>query len=231
MAIQSPVRKIAILVIVALLLAGIYLALAGSEYLRLFTEPKILVAKVREMQIFGPLLLIGLMSLAIVLNPLPSAPIALAAGAVYGHTLGTVYVVVGAEIGALLAFAIARWAGYDLTRRHFGDAGFLRRISSQNTLTSLVFVSRLVPFISFDLVSYAAGLSPLKPWRFAAATLLGLVPMSFALTHFGAKIGDGNYQLLVGIVLLLGLLTYAPILLRRLRLRRADTGSTGPEGR
>jgi len=54
----------------------------------------------------------GLIALAIVFNPLPGAPIALGAGAIYGHTLGTVYVVAGAELGAILAFMIARWAGY-----------------------------------------------------------------------------------------------------------------------
>ena len=215
-----------ITVAVLIVLTGIYLVLANSEYLRLFTEPNTLVANIRNMGIIGPILIIGLMSIAIVLNPLPSAPIALAAGAVYGHTLGTVYIVAGAELGAILAFAIARWAGYDLTRRFFGETGTLQRISSQNTLTALVFVSRLIPFMSFDLISYAAGLSPIKLWRFAVATLLGLIPVSFALAHFGSEIGDGNYQLLVGIVLVIGLLTVTPILLRVFRSRNPAPGST-----
>lgn len=208
----SPVLKISITVAVLIVLTGIYLALVDLEYLRLFTEPNLLVANIREMRILGPILIIGLMSVAVVLNPLPSAPVALAAGAVYGHTMGTVYVVVGAELGAVLAFAIARWAGYDMTRRFFGETGALQRISSQNTLTALVFVSRLIPFMSFDLVSYAAGLSPIKTWRFAVATLLGLIPVSFALAHFGSEIGNGNYPTLVGIILVIGLLTIAPIL-------------------
>lgn len=208
---------------------GIYLALSATDNLRLFTEPSLLISKVRDMHVLGPMLIIGLMSLAIVFNPLPSAPIALAAGAVYGHTLGTVYVVAGAKLGAILAFAIARWAGYDLTRRFFGETGSLQRFGSQNTLTALVFVSRLIPFMSFDLVSYAAGLSPIKLWRFALATLLGLIPVSFALAHFGAEIEEGNYRILVGAVLLLGLLTVAPILLRKLRTRGPDQESNDPE--
>jgi uncharacterized membrane protein YdjX (TVP38/TMEM64 family) len=225
----SPVLKISLTVAVLIVLTGIYLALADSEYLRLFTEPNMLVTNIRDMRIFGPILIIGLMSVAVVLNPLPSAPVALAAGAVYGHTMGTVYVVAGAELGAVLAFAIARWAGYDLTRRFFGETGALQRISSQNTLTMLVFVSRLIPFMSFDLVSYAAGLSPIKLWRFALATLLGLIPVSFALAHFGSEIGDGNYPLLVGVVLVIGLLTIAPMLLRMFRSRNPTSGSNSSE--
>ena len=228
---RLPARKILAVLAVLVGLTLIYLFLADSEYLRLFTEPKLLVAYIRELGLLGPLLIVGLMSIAIVLNPLPSAPVALTAGAVYGHTLGTIYIVAGAELGAIMAFFIARWAGYDLTRRFFGETGSLRRIGTQNMLTWLVFVSRLIPFMSFDLVSYAAGLSPIKPWRFALATLLGLIPVSFALAHFGAEIEGGNYPLLVGLVLLLGLLTVIPILVQIARSRNKDSGSAGSESR
>jgi len=61
--------------------------------------------------LLGPLLVVALMTLAIVASPLPSAPIALAAGAAYGHTYGTLLVVLGAEIGALAAFLLARGLG------------------------------------------------------------------------------------------------------------------------
>lgn len=48
---------------------------------------------------------------AIVMNPIPSGPIAMVAGAAYGPLWGTLYVVVGAETGALSAFWLARWLG------------------------------------------------------------------------------------------------------------------------
>jgi uncharacterized membrane protein YdjX (TVP38/TMEM64 family) len=58
--------------------------------------------------LLGPVLVVLLMMIAIVASPLPSAPIALAAGAAYGHTFGTLLVVLGAELGALAAFLLAR---------------------------------------------------------------------------------------------------------------------------
>jgi uncharacterized membrane protein YdjX (TVP38/TMEM64 family) len=66
--------------------------------------------------------------------------------------------------------------------------------------------------MSFDLVSYAAGLTPIKFWRFASATLLGLIPVSFALAHMGGELitSDDKVRLMV-IVLLVGLLTLAPL--------------------
>jgi len=63
---QSPVLKLVITVAVLIVSTGIYLALADSEYLRLFTEPNMLVANIRDMGIMGPILIIGLMSIAIV---------------------------------------------------------------------------------------------------------------------------------------------------------------------
>ena len=224
-----PAHRLAITLAALFLLTVVFLLVAKTGDLRLFTESDGLVATIRDLGIFGPLLIIGLMSVAIVLNPLPSAPVALAAGAVYGHLLGTIYIVVGAEIGAIIAFFIARWAGYDFTRRYFGETGALRRIRSQNTLTAMVFVSRLIPFVSFDLVSYAAGLSPIHPWRFALATLLGLIPVSFTLAHFGAELESASTPVVVGVVVAIGLLTLAPFALRRMGLRKSPSASTeGP---
>lgn len=165
---------------------------------------------------WGPVLIVALMALAIVINPIPSAPIALAAGAVYGHAWGTLYVVTGAEIGALIAFTIARLLGQDLLQRWLGERVRLGWIGSQNALTALVFVSRLLPFISFDLVSYGAGLTSLRTWRFALATLLGLIPMSFLLAHFGSELAATELGAAATTLLLLGLLVLLPLVYRLL---------------
>ena len=142
--------------------------------------------------LLGPVLVVVLMTVAIVASPLPSAPVALAAGAAYGHTLGTILVVLGAELGALVAFLLARGLGRPFVERHLGEklgTGFL---GSQNTLTFLVFGSRLLPFLSFDMISYAAGLSKLHLWRFAVATLAGIIPASFLLAHLGSEAMNGD---------------------------------------
>jgi uncharacterized membrane protein YdjX (TVP38/TMEM64 family) len=177
----------------------------------------------------GPLAIIGLLAMAIVLNPIPSAPIALAAGAAYGHLWGTVYVVTGAEIGALIAFAIARSVGYEVLHRWLGKRLSLGSLASQNALMAAVFASRLLPFISFDLVSYAAGLTPLTLWRFAVATLAGIIPASFLLAHFGGEMASADAYRIMLAVLALGAITLLPIagkvLLDRYRKKRADRSS------
>jgi len=160
------------------------------------------------------------MVLAILASPVPSAPIALAAGALYGHAWGTLYVLLGAEIGALAAFGIARLAGYELLRHWFGERLSLGWFGSQNALMGLVFASRLLPFVSFDLVSYAAGLTVLSWWRFAVATLAGIVPASFLLAHFGAEMAAGGAAEAMIAALVLGVLVATPFVVKLLRDRR-----------
>jgi uncharacterized membrane protein YdjX (TVP38/TMEM64 family) len=75
----------------------------------------------------------------------------------------------------------------------------------------IVFASRLVPFISFDAVSYAAGLTFLSFGRFAIATLLGIVPICFALAAMGAGMVEGGTDWML-VVTMGGAITLLPIL-------------------
>jgi uncharacterized membrane protein YdjX (TVP38/TMEM64 family) len=162
--------------------------------------------------LWGPVLIVTLMTVAVVASPIPSAPIALAAGAAYGHLWGTVQVVICAELGALIAFCLARVLGHDVLRRVFGDRVDAGLLGSQTALTATVLASRLMPFVSFDVISYAAGLSRLHAWRFALATLAGIIPASFLLAHFGGEAVSGDLGRATWAVLGLGLLTGLPLL-------------------
>lgn len=176
--------------------------------------------------LLGPVLVVALMTVAIVASPLPSAPVALAAGAAYGHTFGTRLVVLGAELGAVAAFLLARGLGRPFVEKHVGQklgAGFL---GSQNTLTFLVFGSRLLPLLSFDIISYAAGLSKLHFWRFAVATLAGIIPASFLLAHLGSEAMNGDARAATWTAIALGCFTGLS-LVAAIRRDRRNTGKEG----
>ena len=179
---------------------------------RSLLEPERLETLVARAGLWGPVLIVTLMTVAVVASPIPSAPIALAAGAACGHLWGTVQVVIGAELGALIAFGLARVLGHDVLRRVFGDRVDAGLLGSQNALTATVLASRLMPFVSFDMISYAAGLSRLHAWRFALATLAGIIPASFLLAHFGGEAVSGDLGRATWAVLGLGLLTGLPLL-------------------
>ena len=214
---QNCGRPLLYLLLALMLFTLFYWLLATSGGLELIRDETRLRAEIAALGPWGPLTLVITMALAIIINPVPSAPIALVAGALYGHTWGTLYVVIGAELGALTAFALARLLGYKLLSRLFGARIATGWLGSQNALMGMVFVSRLLPFISFDLVSYAAGLTTLKPWRFAVATLVGILPASFLLAHIGGELTTETPSQMAFTIILLGGITLIPFVVELLR--------------
>jgi uncharacterized membrane protein YdjX (TVP38/TMEM64 family) len=205
------------------LLAGVYWLLHKAGAMTTILDTNALHADVVQMGPWGPTAVIVLMAVAILVSPIPSAPIALAAGAAFGHGWGTLYVLLGAQAGAMAAFGLARFVGHETVHRWFGGRLSVGLIGSQNALMGIVFVSRLLPFLSFDVVSYAAGLTVLTFWRFAIATVAGIAPTSFLLAHFGSEMGTGESNRILYSVLALGGLTMIPIaakLFRNWRSRR-----------
>ncbi len=206
--------------VIVVALATVYVVLSETGVLAFLMDRAAIEARIAEFGTMGPVMVVALMTTAIVISPIPSAPIALAAGAAYGPIWGSLYVVAGAELGAIIAFAIARMAGGEVMRRWFGENLSIGLLGSQNNLMAIVFASRLLPFISFDLVSYAAGLTPLTWLRFALATLAGIIPASFLLAYFGDEIASGEGERIAYSVIGLGALTLVPVAARLVMKRR-----------
>lgn len=206
------VKHLIVGIVISLAFLVAYAVLKRAGVIEIIMDSELLHDYIKRAGAYGPLLVMALMAGAIVANPIPSAPIALAAGLAYGHTWGTVYVVIGAATGAMIAFTIARLVGHEILYRWFGDRLKVGLLGSQNALTLIVFISRLLPFISFDIVSYAAGLTEIAWWRFALATTIGIIPASFLLAHFGGEMATGDARRITTSVLALGTLTLIPIL-------------------
>jgi uncharacterized membrane protein YdjX (TVP38/TMEM64 family) len=172
----------------------VLLAIAGLYGLIQFTPlqgiltPEKLTSLLRELGVAGPFALIGLMTLAVVVSPIPSLPLDLAAGAAYGPFWGAVYVLIGAEVGAIISFLIGRALGRDVVSRWLKrDVTFCEQCSDHHLL-GLMIVARLVPIFSFDIVSYGAGLTKMSLKAFALATFVGMTPPTFALTYLGSAV-------------------------------------------
>ncbi len=193
----------------------IYILLQSSELLQLINDPQQLQQLVAEAGILGGLIIMGLLAMAIIISPVPSAPIAVVSGMLYGHILGTLYVVLGSVIGAFIAFNISRKLGYAYFAQKLAVHLPVKLVGSQTTLMMIVFFTRLAPFLSFDVISYAAGLTPLSAWRFLLATILGIIPISFVLAHLGSESVSSEIQGIVSALLLLGIITLAGVLFHR----------------
>lgn len=213
---MSPIARIALILVV------VVLAILGAE--RLGLERYLSPAHVQELLAasgaLAPLTLMMLMATAVVVSPIPSLPLDIAAGAYFGPWLGTLYAAMGALIGAVASFAIARWLGRDLVERLVGGHIAFCTTCSDRLLTRLVFVSRLIPAVSFDIVSYGAGLTKMSVGRFALATFLGMLPLTFAYVSAGRLlVAYGPLPIVAGVVVVAGLVALP---LHLLHYRRDD---------
>ena len=160
---------------------------------------------------------IGLM-VAHSLIPFPAEFVTLANGMLFGPVWGVAITWIGAMLGAALAFALARWFG-----RPFVDALMNARHRdavdrwTRHQGIAVLLLSRLMPLISFNLINYAAGLSPVSWWTFLWTTGLGILPITTLLVVTGDQVwnGQGHAWVYLVAVALAGALLWFLIARRR----------------
>jgi uncharacterized membrane protein YdjX (TVP38/TMEM64 family) len=183
-------------ILVLLAIVGLYGLIQFTPLQEILTPEK-LTLLLRDLGAAGPFALMGLMMLAVVVSPIPSLPIDLAAGAAYGPFWGAVFVLIGAELGAIISFLIGRALGRDVLSRWLKqDITFCAQCSDRH-LMGLMVVARLVPIFSFDIVSYGAGLTNMSLKVFALATLVGMAPPTFAFTYLGSAVVTVQWPLIL----------------------------------
>lgn len=160
---------------------------------------------------WGILAYIAIIALAVVISPIPGAPLTVAAGAVWGAIPAAIYSVIGGFLGGLLAYFIGRSLGRTAVKALTGKAIYFSKDRGEWLLGGLILITRLLPVFSFDLISYGAGLTNLSWPIYAASTLLGMIPSTLLLTYMGQSLTVGwplGLALAVVFVLLLVLLPW-----------------------
>ncbi len=178
-------------------------------------DPESLRGRLEGVGAWAPLFLMVLMATSVVVSPLPSLPLDVAAGAFFGPWLGTLYSALGALLGAIVAFGIARLLGGEVIGRLVGGHIHLCRDCSDKLLTRFILVARLVPVVSFDLVSYGAGLTKISVRRFALATFVGMLPVTFVYNYFGSVVVFGRELTIALGLLMVGTFLILPPLIER----------------
>lgn len=191
------------------------------------------VAAVRSrMQAAGawaPLVSIGLMMLQAVIAPLPAFVITFANAAVFGWAWGAVISWIGAMLGATLCYGLARWYGRGLVERLSppGALGQFDRLSERWGLWAIL-IARLLPFVPFDPVSYAAGLARIRFPRFLLATGAGQLPATIVYSIAGDLLAVDVRWLALGIAAVFVVSTLAAFIAARRRRAAVVTASSGP---
>ena len=183
-------RKILILLVFAAVVAVFYLLDLG-KYLTL-ESLKANRAHLEMLRAAHAVLFAAVFVLVYVLQTafsLPGAAIlSLAAGAIFGVVQGTLLVVTGATVGAVLAFLVSRTLLRDWVVKTFGGRmEAIDRGLRESGLSYLLFL-RLVPAFPFFLVNLACGVTGLPLRTYALGTLFGIIPGSLVFVNAGASL-------------------------------------------
>ncbi len=171
----------------------------------------------------------------------PGSAITIGSGTLFGLQTGFIVVVLGANLGALCAFLLARsllrekvtsWANGNAKFRSLDQA-----IGKQGF--KMVLLTRLSPVFPFVLLNYLLGLTAVRAGAYVLANLLGMLPATFLFVYIGAAARDaiagqvdasaGFYQQILKYVGLLATVAVVVIVTRvaRKALRDAELQQEG----
>lgn len=172
--------------------------------------------------IFAPLGFIVIYAIATIFA-VPGTILTLSGGALFGTVFGTLWTAIGATIGASGAFLIARFIAGDWARQQFEKGDRLSKLIQGIEQNGFWFVLsiRLSPIFPFIAVNYLLGLTPIRFPTYVIATLIGIIPGTFAyswLGYSGLDAATGGAPLpLVGALGVLAILSLLPIVLKRFK--------------
>ncbi|TCK18648.1 putative membrane protein YdjX (TVP38/TMEM64 family) [Thiogranum longum] len=140
---------------------------------------------------WASLLFILIMALVVVLL-LPGVLFTTGAGFVFGVVEGTLYVVVGTTLGAVIAFLIARYLFGERAARFVRQHARLKLVSEELTPQGwkIVMLTRLIPLFPFKLSNYFFGLTAFSLRGFSVGTFLGVIPLSLNNVYLGSIAAD-----------------------------------------
>lgn len=162
----------------------------------------------------------GLMILQSVAAPLPAFLLTFANANLFGWWQGAILSWTSAMAGAAVCFYIARILGRDAAEKLTSKAG-LEQIDGffEKYGKNTILICRLLPFVSFDLVSYAAGLTSMSFWSFFIATGIGQLPATLVYSYVGGMLTGGARLFVTGLMILFALSALI-VMLRRIYMEK-----------
>ena len=198
---SNKLKLIINIALAALFLAGVvFVTIKYGPYLtRLASEPQQLKDALNSFGWKGVLVFILLQIIQVVVAAIPGELVQLAGGYLYGSWLGTLYSLTGIVTGSVIVFFTARFLGYPIisafvSQKNLDKFNFMMNSNKSEVAMFLLF---LIPGIPKDILTYIAGLTPIKPLRFFMIITIGRLPALFGSSVIGSSTQKGDYLLVV----------------------------------
>ena len=232
---RSLVRRLLPLILLGGAIAAAF-ALGLDDYLTfdaLRDNRMFLMQFVEEKAFVAVLLFVAIYAVSTALSLPGGAILSIAGGFLFGAVLGTLYIVVGATIGAAAVFLIARSSLGEALRARAGP--FMKKMEDgfrENAFNYLL-VLRLIPLFPFFIVNLVPAFLGVAFRTYVIATFIGIIPGAFVFAISGAGLGsifDSGEEFSVSSILtpeviaaLVGLsvLSIIPVIYKKLKARKA----------
>ena len=156
--------------------------------------------------VYAALVSFGLMILQSVAAPLPAFLITFANANLFGWWKGALLSWSSAMAGAAICFYIARILGREAAIKLTSKTGLEQiDVFFEKYGKNTILICRLLPFVSFDLVSYAAGLTSMSFGAFMLATGIGQLPATLIYSYVGGMLTGGAKIMVTGLLILFAL--------------------------
>ena len=138
----------------------------------------------------GPIIFLVVYTI-LTISSVPTLPLNLAAGFLWGWFPGAIFTVMGASSGAVLTFFTSRYLFKNIFLEKFKGPGWveLDKGIKQNEWKVILF-TRLNPAFPFGLTNWFFGLSQVSVFRFSVGTILGIFPGAVIFSILGSSVGQ-----------------------------------------
>jgi uncharacterized membrane protein YdjX (TVP38/TMEM64 family) len=165
---------------------------------------------------WAPVVSALLMVLQALAAPLPAFVLTFANGLAFGTLWGGMLSLGSATLAAAISFWLARALGRGPVEALVGKAG----LESTDRWFArwgayAILIARLVPILSFDVISFAAGLTRMGFWGFLVATAVGATPATFVYSYLGGQAPQYVQVLLIAFGIVIAGVVVAAVVRRR----------------
>lgn len=152
---------------------------------------------VADLSYWGPLIILAGFIIQMFAFVIPSWLLIVVSVLTYGPWTGSLLALGGVLLASCLAYAIGSWLSEYTLQKLLGKQSEKKmKAYLEQYGFWLIAIFRLAPFLSNDTISFAAGLSSMRFWRFMSATALGITP----LIGFIAYLGESTDRLKSGFI-------------------------------
>lgn len=210
-------KKIGVcLIVISLLFMAAVCLFLGTPLVKFAREPEKFRSLVDSFGIWGYFIFVFLIFFQVVFAFIPGEPFELFAGYAFGSVPGLVLCMTGSWLGSAVVFLLTRKFGVKFVELFFSmdkinSVKFLRNKKKMYMLTFLAF---FIPGTPKDLLSYAAGLTPINFWTYMLLSSVARIPSVITSTVSGSAFGTKKYVFgiivfaITGIISIIGILIY-----------------------